>query len=135
MPGLTGDEAAATAMSSGAAAGVGPREDLLRQTVGAGEPHQAFDAAQRGFLGGALGDGHTVPGDPGEDLVEGVVVVELPAEGGDVLGGSTLQQESAFVVVEAESHRRRRGVSSRCMPMASRPNRRQSANFSVSMTT
>ena len=33
-----------------------------------------------------------------------LVVVELPAERGDVLGGSALQQEPALVVVEAESH-------------------------------
>jgi hypothetical protein len=45
-----------------------------------------------------------VPGDPGEDLVERVVVVELPPEGGDVLGRSALQQEAALVVVEPKSH-------------------------------
>ena len=39
-----------------------------------------------------------------------VVVVELPAEGGDVLGGSALQQEPALVVVEAESHDVGQGV-------------------------
>ena len=44
-------------------------------------------------------------GDSGEDLVEGVVVVELPPEGGDVLGGAAPQQEPALVVVEPESHR------------------------------
>ena len=39
-----------------------------------------------------------------DDFVERAVVVELPAEGGDVLGRSALQQEPAFVVVQAESH-------------------------------
>ena len=39
-----------------------------------------------------------------DDLVERRVVVELPAEGGDILGTSPLQQEPALVVVEPESH-------------------------------
>ena len=72
--------------------------------LGPGNRDEAFDAAQRGFLGGALGDGHPVAADAAIDLVEGVVVVELPAQGDDVLGGSAPQQEAAFVVVEAESH-------------------------------
>jgi hypothetical protein len=45
-----------------------------------------------------------VPGDTGQDLVERVVVIELPAECGGVLGRSPLQQKPAFVVVEAEAH-------------------------------
>ena len=85
-------------------AGTGAGEDLLCEAVGPGEPHEALDSSQRGFFCASLGDGHAMPGDPGDDFVEGVVVVELPAEGGDVLGRSALQQESAFVVVQAESH-------------------------------
>ncbi|STZ73112.1 Uncharacterised protein [Mycolicibacterium fortuitum] len=38
-----------------------------------------------------------------DDVVERDVVVELPAERGDVLSRPTLQQEAAFVVVEPES--------------------------------
>ena len=68
------------------------------------EPHEPLDPSQRGFLFGSLGDGHAVPGDPGDDLVERAVVVELPAERGGVLCRSALQQEPAFVVVQAESH-------------------------------
>ena len=45
-----------------------------------------------------------MPGDAGDDLVESRVVVELPPEGGDILGTSPLQQEPALVVVEPESH-------------------------------
>ena len=45
-----------------------------------------------------------MPADTRDDFVERVVVVELPAEGGDVLGRTALQQKPAFVVVQAESH-------------------------------
>ena len=69
------------------------------------------------------------------DLFEGGVVVDLPAGGDDVLGGATLQQEPALLGVEAEPHAVGVELSSQCMPMASVPNRRQSANRSVSMTT
>ena len=92
------------AIVSGAAPGRGAGEHLLRQAVGSGKPNQALDAAERDFLRGALGDGHPVSGDSRDDLVEGVVVVELPAESGDVLRGAAPQQEAAFVVVEAEPH-------------------------------
>ena len=91
-------------MSSGELVGTGTGEDLLCQAVGAGEPHQPFDAAQPGLLGGPFDDRHAVAGNPGEDLVKRAMVVDLPAERGDVLGGSALQQKSALVVVEAESH-------------------------------
>jgi hypothetical protein len=43
-----------------------------------------------------------VPGDAGDHLIERHVVVEFPAQGGDVFGRSPLQQEAAFVVVEPE---------------------------------
>ena len=62
----------------------------------------ASDAAQRGLLRGAVGHRNTVARHAGEDLVEGRVVVELPAEGGDILGRPALQQEPALVIVEPE---------------------------------
>ena len=86
------------------ATGDGASEDLLRQPVGAGEPNEALDSTQRGFLCTALGYRHAVPGDSGEDFVERVVIVELPPERGDVLGGSALQQEPALVLIEPEPH-------------------------------
>lgn len=78
--------------------------DLLGDALGAGEAEQAFDAAQRRLLGGAHGDGDAVGADPGLDLLESDVVVEVPADGDDVLGGPAPQQEAALVVVEAEAH-------------------------------
>ena len=121
-PGVTGDEPAGRHVQRGVA-GVRAGEDLLGQAVGSRKAHQAFNAAQRGLLACALGDRYAVRGHAREDFVEGAVVVELPAEGDDVLGRTVPQQEPAFVVVE-----RKRSAScatsSRCMPMASRPKRR-----------
>ena len=86
-------------MSGGVSLRTSAGEDFLRQAVGAGEPHQALDAAQRGLLRGALFDRHAVPGDAGEDFVERAVVVDVPPEGGDIFSRAALQQKSAFVVV------------------------------------
>ncbi|SKW01390.1 Uncharacterised protein [Mycobacteroides abscessus subsp. abscessus] len=40
----------------------------------------------------------------GDDLVEAGVVVDLPAERGDIFGGAALQQESALVSIQSEPH-------------------------------
>ena len=89
-------------------------EDFLGQPVGSGEADQPFHAAQRGLLVGALGHWYPMTPDAGEDGVERVVIVQVPAERGDVLGRAALQQKPALVVVEAEPHRvgraRRRGA-------------------------
>ena len=45
-----------------------------------------------------------MPSHTRDDLIERAVVVDLPPEGGGVLGRSALQQEATFVVVQAESH-------------------------------
>jgi hypothetical protein len=104
QPGLSGDETAGNAHVQWRVTGAGAREDLLHQAVGAGEPREALDTAQRRLFSRPLGDRHAAPDDPVEDFVECVVVVEFPAERGDVLGGPALQQEAALVVVEPETH-------------------------------
>src|SRR5271166_1782805 len=48
---------------------------------------------------------HAVVSDATTDLVEGRVVIEVPAECDDILGGSTLQQNAAFVGVQTEADR------------------------------
>ncbi len=75
----------------------------MRQAVGAGEPHQTLNAAQPGLLGGSFDNRHTVASNPGEDFVERAMVVDLPSERGDVLGGPAPQQKTALVVVESKS--------------------------------
>ena len=72
------------------------REDFLGQAFGAWETQQALDSAQRGTLVGPFGDGHPGGGDAADDLVEGVVVIELRADCADVLSVTAFQQESAW---------------------------------------
>jgi hypothetical protein len=84
--------------------GPGAGEDLLGQPVGSGESDQPLHAAQSRQLGGAFRDGHAVVSDTTQDRIERLVVVQLPAERGDVLGRATPQQEPACVVVEAKPH-------------------------------
>ena len=60
-PGLARDEAADPHIQR-RATGDGAGEDLLRQPVGAGEPNEALDSTQRGFLCTALGYRHAVAG-------------------------------------------------------------------------
>jgi hypothetical protein len=85
-------------------------EDLLAQPVGSGESHQPFHAAQSRLLVAAFRDGHTMTLDASQDGVERLVVVQVPAERRDVLGGAAPQQEVALVVVEAKPHHVRRPV-------------------------
>lgn len=81
------------------------REDLGANAFGAGETPEPFHAAQGGFVGCAFVDRDPAVGDPGDDPVERLVIVDLPAEGGHILGGAALDQESARPVVEPETHR------------------------------
>jgi len=77
---------------------------LLDQAVGAGKADEVFHAANLGLLGGPVGDRNTVVVDARRDGVEGVVVVDFPAQRGGVLGRSARQQEATGVVVEAKPH-------------------------------
>ena len=100
----TGDESAARNVERqrfGASGGV----DLLRESIGPREPQEALDPSQLRVFLATLDGRHAVVGDATTDLVEGGVVVEVPAECDDVLGGSTLQQDAAFVGVQTEADR------------------------------
>ena len=101
---VPGHEATADPHVQRGRAGAGTGEDLLGQAVRPGKAHQPFHTAQRGFLVGALGDGNAVAGDARQDGVKCGVIVELPSQRGDILSGTALQQEAAFVVVEAKPH-------------------------------
>ena len=81
----------------------GAAEDLLGEPLRPGEAHQSLDAAQHGLLACALGDGHAGAGDAPDDLLEGAVIIELPADGGDIFRRSPLEQETARVIVEPKS--------------------------------
>lgn len=99
-----GDESTAVRHMQRSAICVCPGKDLLGKAIGPRETDQPFHTAQRGFLGGAFGDWYPVSSDARNDFVEGVVVVEVPSESGDILSGAALQQETALVVVEAKTH-------------------------------
>src|SRR4029078_13704548 len=78
--------------------------DPRPQAVRTGKAPPPFDAAKGRLFRGALGDGNAVAGHTGHDGVEGGVVVELPTQCGDVLGGGALEQAVAVGVVEAKPH-------------------------------
>src|SRR5208283_1026410 len=99
-----GDESGAGYVQ-GQGCGAGGGVDLLGKYVGSGEAQEAFDSAQFGFLVGALDGGYPVVDDAAVDFVEGRVVVDVPAQCDDVLGGSPPQQDAAFVGIQAESDR------------------------------
>ena len=83
---------------------VGGREDLGRRALRAGEAPETLDPAQPALLLGALGDRQPDIGDATEDDLEGLVVIDEPAESRDVLDGGALEQEAALVLVESEAH-------------------------------
>src|SRR3984885_3167112 len=101
--GFAGDEAAADRHVQRHVGGAGPGEQLLCQAIRAGEPHQTLNAMQPGLLRGSLDNRHTMASNSCEDFVVSVMVVDLPAERGDVLGWPAPQQKPALVVVEPES--------------------------------
>lgn len=56
-----------------------------------------------------LDDGQAGVGDPGQDDLEGLVIVDQPPERRDILGGGALQQEAALMPVEPEAQDIARG--------------------------
>ena len=79
-------------------------EDLLHDALGSGEAPQSLHAAQGRLLRRALGDRDATFRDAADDAVEGLVVVDLPAHGHQVLGRAALDEEAALPVVEPEPH-------------------------------
>lgn len=100
---VAGDEAALQ-HAQGHARRVSPGEDLRLHAVGAGEAPQPFDAAQRALLRGALGDRQATGVHAGEDVVERLVIVDLPPDGRHVLRRAALHEKTAFVLVETKPH-------------------------------
>jgi hypothetical protein len=101
--GVAGDEAACL-HAQGCGGGDRTGVQLLPDAFRAGETHQPLHAAQRCLLVGPLLNDDATVSDPGDDLVERLVVVDVPTDRGHVLGGPALQQQPAFVVVQTEPH-------------------------------
>ena len=74
--------------------------------LGPGKRRKPLDAAQLRLLGAALGGaGHPVLGDAATDPSKVSCSSMCQPRRDDVLGRAALQQEAAFVGVQAESHR------------------------------
>lgn len=77
-------------------------EDLGGHALRAGEAPQPLHPAQRTFLLGPLDDRYAGRVHTSQDDLEGLVVIDLPAQSRDVLRRAALQQEAALVVVHPE---------------------------------